>query len=263
MDRNIKNRLYISTIASDCREEAVKYGLGLEIADFCYALNLDVNKEHYLKEVRFKMQGLERFCFHAPFAELAACAIDPKARELTAYRYMQSIETAGELGIKRLVIHGGYIPFVYFPQSYVPQSVLFWKEFLRKVPDDVSIMLENVMEPDPCMLIDIVKQVSDKRLGLCLDVGHANCIVSKLPPIDWIEPMLPYLKHVHLHNNSGETDLHNALNDGNIPMEKVLDKLISLSDDITFVIENQLCAPSVSWLAEKGYLGLNSINNKQ
>ena len=34
-------RLYISTIAQDCRSQALAYGLGLEMAEFCTASNLD------------------------------------------------------------------------------------------------------------------------------------------------------------------------------------------------------------------------------
>ncbi len=53
--------------------------------------------------------------------------------------------------------------------------------------------------------------VDDPRFGLCLDVGHANTRVSETPPLDWIAPMAPWLRHVHLHNNDGDWDLHDAL----------------------------------------------------
>ena len=64
------------------------------------------------------------------------------------------------------------------------QSVVFWREFLREIPAGITIALENVMEPGPEMLVEIVRQVEDPRLGLCLDVGHANSRVSETPP--WI-----------------------------------------------------------------------------
>ena len=91
------------------------------------------------------------------------------------------------------------------------QSVWFWREFLRDVPADMTLALENVMEPSPETLVSIAAQIDDPRLGLCLDVGHANTCVSETPPMDWIAPMAPWLRHVHLHNNQGDTDLHAPL----------------------------------------------------
>lgn len=69
------------------------------------------------------------------------------------------------------MIHGGFVPQVYFPEWYVEQSVLFWRELLAELPPDMTIALENVMEPEPLLLADIARQVDDPRLGLCLDVG--------------------------------------------------------------------------------------------
>ena len=63
------------------------------------------------------------------------------------------------------------MPQVYFPEWYVEQSVIFWRDFLRQLPPDMTIALENVMEPEPRLLAEIARQVDDPRLGLCLDVA--------------------------------------------------------------------------------------------
>ena len=52
-----------------------------------------------------QMAGIDRFWFHAPFAELCPAAIDPKVRQVTMERYRQAVATAQSLGICRLVIH--------------------------------------------------------------------------------------------------------------------------------------------------------------
>ncbi len=36
-----KDQLFLSTIAPDAREEARRHGLGLEIAEYCTAWNMD------------------------------------------------------------------------------------------------------------------------------------------------------------------------------------------------------------------------------
>ena len=43
---NAINNLYISTIADDAEELAAQYGLGLEIAEYCTAWNMDKNFTH-------------------------------------------------------------------------------------------------------------------------------------------------------------------------------------------------------------------------
>ena len=165
------------------------------------------------------MAGVERFWLHAPFAELAPCAIDPLVRQVTEKRYRQAADMAQDLGVRRLVIHGGFVPQVYFPEWYVEQSVLFWRDFLRQLPPDMTVALENVMEPQPRLLADIARQVDDPRLGLCLDIGHANTFVSRAPPLEWVAPMAPWLRHVHLHNNAGHDDAGGQLGKGGVEPE--------------------------------------------
>ncbi len=250
----IRNRLFVSTTADDCRPAALRFRIGLEIAEFCWAQRIDVDREENLKRTKELMDGLPPGWFHAPFAELAPCAIDPRARRLAAERYAEAIGLAKELGFNRIVIHGGFIPEIYYPEYYVEQSILFWKDFLAGAPENIMIALENVMEPSPETLVEIVRGVSDPRLGLCLDVGHANCSVSAVPPLDWIGPMAPYLFHVHLHDNTGGKDLHSPLGEGNIPIGRIINKVAELCPEATFTIENMHCTPSLEWLDEKGYL---------
>ena len=137
-------------------------------------------------------------------------------------RFRQTVQAALALGIRRIVVHSGYIPLVYFPEWFIARSIEFWREFLRDAPDGLCLALENVMEPGPDMLVQIAAAVNDPRFGLCLDVGHANTRVSETPPLDWIAPMAPWLRHVHLHNNDGDWDLHDALGQGMIPMPDIL-----------------------------------------
>ena len=174
-------------------------------------------------------------------------------RQVTEKRYRQAADLAQDLGVRRLVIHGGFVPQVYFPEWYVEQSVLFWQDFLRQLPQDMTIALENVMEPEPRLLAEIARQVDDPRLGLCLDVGHANTFVSRVPPLEWVAPMAPWLRHVHLHNNAGHDDLHDPLGQGTLAIEQVLDTILELCPAATFTLENQDCGPSLVWLREHGY----------
>ena len=244
-----KDKLYLSTIDSKAQEIAREHGLGLEIAEYCTAWNMDEKFRETDTAVRQKLTGIQNRSLHAPFNELFPCAIDPKARALAADRYRQAIGLARNYGATKVVIHGGYNARIYYPVWYVEQSIGFWKAFLEEDPG-VEIVLENVLEDEPGLLLDIVKGVDDTRLRLCLDIGHANAY-TPVSPMDWLKACAPYLSHFHLHNNDGTQDSHSALNCGSIPMDEFVQQAEALCPDATFTLEVLESKSSVRWLLEE------------
>lgn len=49
-------------------------------------------------------------------------------------------------------------------------------------PADFRLYIENVLEDEPFMLTNMMKKISDPRIGLCLDTGHANAMTDKTFP---------------------------------------------------------------------------------
>lgn len=246
-------QLYLSTIAPDAAAVAGRFGLGLEIAEYCTAWNMDRDFALVHPQVLAKAEGVPNRVLHAPFNELFPCAIDPRARELAAERYRQAAALARHYGAQKLVIHGGYHPYIYYPSWYVEQSAAFWREFLQSYGDGPEIVLENVLEEEPGLLPDIVARVADPRLRLCLDVGHVNAY-SPAPVLDWLRIWAPYLRHFHLHNNDGSRDAHCALGQGSIPMDELLRQAGQLCPEATCTLEVMEAEPSVSWLLERHLL---------
>ncbi len=244
-----KHQLYLSTIDPHAASVAQKYGLGLEIAEYCTAQNMDEQFPAIHEKVQKTVKDCEKLVFHGPFNELFPCAIDPKARALAAQRYRQAAALAKNYGAQKLVIHGGYHPYVYYPQWYVEQSIEFWKAFLQEDPG-LQIVLENVLEKEPQWLLDIVKAVDDPRLRLCMDVGHVNAY-SPVPVMEWLKLWSPYLSHFHIHNNDGSWDTHSSLDQGTIPMAQLLDAAQTLCPEATFTLELVESEPSVRWLLER------------
>ena len=247
------SRFYLSTISADAAGTARRYGLGLEIAEYCTAYNMDERFSETDREVREKLAGIARVTLHAPFNELFPCAIDPRARALAADRFREAIALAKRYGAGKVIIHGGYNPKMYYPCWYTEQSVLFWKDFLREDPG-VDIVLENVLEEEPEYLLDIVRAADHPRLGLCLDIGHANAY-SAVPAVEWLERFAPYLRHFHLHNNDGSMDAHAPLDAGTIPMKELLEKALALCPGATFTLElPEDTARGALWLTENGFI---------
>lgn len=246
-----KQRIFLSTIDPEAGNLARSSGLGVEIAEFCTASNMDELFEENNKKVLAEVQGVSRRILHGPFNELFPCAIDPKARALAAQRYRQACVLAKNYGADKVVIHAGFVPNIYYPCWYTEQSVLFWRFFLREVSENLTICLENVMESDPTWMRDIVKEVNDPRLAVCLDVGHAN-VCSQIPVSGWLETLGPWIRHFHIHNNDSTADTHSALDRGNIPMEDILRQAEEL--DASFTLEVTEGAADVNWLRQKGLL---------
>ena len=102
MTRN--GKVYIATIAENCRETAARYGLGLECDTFCTAANLEDRER--VREAAELLAGVSRRVLHAPFNELCPAAIDPAVRAITRSRYEQAWRMAQRFGVSRMVVPG-------------------------------------------------------------------------------------------------------------------------------------------------------------
>lgn len=243
-------RLYLSTIDPAAGDLARRYGLGVEIASFCTAWNMDESLSETEEELKTTLAGIHRRILHGPFNELFPCAIDPKARELARFRYRQALDLARRYGAEKVVFHGAYVPRLYFPEWYEAQSIRFWREFLQEIPEGMTVCLENVLESSPQMLLAVVQAVNDPRIRLCLDVGHANAY-SEIPVMKWLEESAPFLSHLHIHNNDGTGDTHSSLREGSIPVKALLSRAWQLCPEATATLELPNCGPSICWLLEE------------
>lgn len=245
-----KERLFLSTIADDAVQTAREFGLGVELAQFCLAENMDKTPPDVQASLDAALQ-VPRRVFHAPFAELCPAAIDPLVRAVTRRRFLQAAALAKRYGAEKMVVHSGFIPLVYYPEWFAPQSAAFWREFLNDV-DGLTLCVENVMETSPDVLRQIAEQVNDPRLRICFDVGHAFCQSGELAP--WLDALAPYISHVHLHNNHGSFDEHLGLPDGTLDMAAVIRQLEALAPQATYTLEVRSARASVEWLLKEGLL---------
>lgn len=260
----MKDRLYIATVCSEHQRLIVEYGLGVELDQFCTAENMEGSKlalcEREIEELsnlfqsNVSSENTARFILHAPFNELYPAAIDPKARALAMERFDMAADLARRYGAKKMVIHSGYVPLVYYKEWHINRSVEFWKEFMDHQPDDFQMVLENVMDDEPYMIAEVLERVGHPNVKACFDTGHAACI-SKAPISEWLKVLEPYLGHLHIHNNDGSHDWHKPVMDGIVDMEQVIDFVEDRCDrDITITIESLEAMSSVEWLNERGYL---------
>ena len=246
-----KDVLLISTIAQDAAKTARSYGLGLELAEYCTASNLDENFSQTDTMIFQSTANIPLRVLHGPFNELFPCAIDPKARELARIRYRQAISAAQHYGISKVVLHAGFHPYLYYPCWFSEQSIQFWQEFVREIPEGMCICLENVLEKEPKQMLELVEAVHSPKIRLCLDVGHIHAY-SSVSALQWIETCAKQTAHFHIHNNDGSCDAHGALNRGGMDMKELLRTASALCPNATFTLELLEAESSVRWMMENG-----------
>lgn len=256
MDRNIKDRLYIATVCEEHREIIKKYGIGVELDQFCDPRAIDGElAEEARKDIDELLEIADRCVLHAPFSELFPAAIDPKVRVVAMERLQQAAELKALYKAKKMIVHSGYVPLIFFKEWHEDRSVEFWEEFMADRTDDLVITVENVMDDEPYMMAKMMERIKNPNIKLCFDVGHAACI-SKVPVEEWLDVLAPYLGHIHIHNNDGTHDWHKPVFEGNVDMERFLDSVIEkCAADTTITIESLSGISSMEWLKERGYLG--------
>ncbi len=256
---NLKDRLYVATFQNDAVQVAANYGIGLEFNHTCISQDLDAsNRDKLLAEMRadFEFAGHPTAVVHGPFTEIHPAAIDYRARQAGRLRLDEAYEVCEALGVKSMVVHTGWLPFIYFKNWQAEKGAEFWQDFMKDKPADFKIYVENVLEDEPYMMKEMMEQISDERIRICLDIGHAQAITQKDISVEkWIEVLGPYIGHFHLHNNDGTGDNHEDFETGLLDMTKIFETIEKYcTGDVTFTIEARECGSCAKWLKERGYI---------
>ena len=254
---DFRQRLYAATFSENYTEAIRNFGCGMEINHTCISECLD-DKFGLIAGISDDIEstGADRLILHGPFTEIHPAGIDRRAREMGMSRLNEAYDIANHFGIKKMVVHTGWMPFIYFKNWQAEIGAAFWQKFMKDKPEDFMVCVENVLEDEPYMLLDMMKQIEDPRIKLCLDIGHANAMTSAdIPAEKWIEVLGPHIAHFHLHNNDGTGDSHRPFGEGTMDMVNILKTIDSYCPaDTTLTIEARQCLPCLQWLTEKGYI---------
>lgn len=135
---------------------------------------------------------------------------DEENFELHKKVFESSINFTEKLGANILVYHLGIIRNNFKIDSLEKakekeiDTLKKLAEFSRK--KEVQICIENNKDKDsPGELLEVVEKVNKKNIGICCDFGHAFLSFKGDEPkfLEFVEKTLPYLKHIHAHDNFG------------------------------------------------------------
>lgn len=189
---------------------------------------------------RFTGQFHGPLSVHGPFIGMQFDHPDHLIHEAIERRMDMTFEMVRELKAGTLVLHTGYSTEQdqFEPESrWVDRNVEYWKgEIGRWEELGVRVVLENLVERTPDLMIRLIDRVNSRALGLCMDVGHVN-VFSAMPPLEWVEDMGSRLWYVHVHDNDGKADQHLAVGRGTIAFPDFFDALKRVVPDVTVSLE--------------------------
>lgn len=220
---------------------AREHGLGLELQEFADPNVLDSDWRGVLGKYQQALDGFQgTLTMHGCFIDLVSGSPDQKLVAVTRERYQHNIEIGRLLGATAIDFHANYLPLIDLPtylSGWLDRQVAFWSPLAEEsAKHGITLLLENIWEPDPSIIEHILMRVQSPQLKACLDVGHAG-LYSDLPIEVWIKSMSRDLVYTHLHNNKGKHDEHLAFGDGVIDFPALLKQLRDLPAPPMFTLE--------------------------
>jgi len=176
---------------------------------------------------------------HAPFSGFNPGS--PKKRlQKTAHKIcQQSLQLAEALNAETIVFHPG-IPYqapAKTRQTWLATALHFWPEYISQAKQLGTILtVENIYEKTTELFAELFAELAGANFGHCFDVGHWN-IYAEESLTDWFNKLGHYMKHLHLHDNLGESDQHLPLGAGNIDFPTYFKQVAQLDSPPSMTLE--------------------------
>lgn len=152
---------------------------------------------------------------HGAFLDVTLHSTDRLIREASELRVRQSMDIAKEMGTRGVVFHTGRL-YNFRDETYLNNWLNTNESFFRKLLEeypDTEIYMENMFDESSDMMAKLGERMKDAdRFGICLDYAHAK--VYGTDEKTWFRQLAPYVKHMHINDNDGKNDLHQAVGDG-------------------------------------------------
>ena len=177
---------------------------------------------------------------HAPMSDINISSHIDKIREASIEEMISSFKIANELDSKRVTVHPGSIPVMAlkFTDKILRYNMESLK-YLQSQAEEYGVMMcvENMPLLERLLYTNIEALYEDVaneiHSGITLDVGHGHnngfSVDEMLKSKD--------IHHIHLSDNDGSYDMHDALGTHNIDFERLFEILKKNKYDDICVIE--------------------------
>ncbi|MCX6658285.1 MAG: sugar phosphate isomerase/epimerase [Euryarchaeota archaeon] len=179
-------------------------------------------------DVRYGRDSLDmRFQVHAPLSDVNIGSVHEPMRIAAVDEIKQAIMMCRQLEIPLVTIHPGFVQGIAFLNK--ARALEKTKESVKEiaaysVDQSVTVVVENLptnINATCTQADELLEAIEGSGLGICFDMGHANTAGQ----MDEMLRLVDRFKNVHLHNNDGQWDQHNRVDDGSADVSKVVSVL--------------------------------------
>ncbi|HSQ35574.1 MAG TPA: sugar phosphate isomerase/epimerase family protein [Candidatus Binatia bacterium] len=190
------------------------------------------------RQIAARLADFPGHTLHAPFMDVWPGAADDDIRRLSLEQMRRVMDLASTWKSLLVVMHFNFDPIYY--SHHVPQwldrAAAFYRELLRE-NDGPLIALENIAEPTPHIVLQLMKKIAHPRLVHCFDFGHHH-VFARIPLEEWLFYLAPQRHiHFHLHDNFGCSDDHLAMGQGHIDWPAAKAALCGLDCPFSIALE--------------------------
>ena len=141
----------------------------------------------------------------------------------------------GRNGGGTVVLHTNFPAESWYPHRW-GAFLSSLNELLERVPENVRFAVENtpLASGEIDVILDIVHRYPPERVGVCLDLGHANIRENTM---NALRAAADRLIHVHAHDNYGAQDDHLVPGKGSIDWKRVFATLAEIRFSGAFTVE--------------------------
>lgn len=158
---------------------------------------------------------------HGPFYDLVPGGIDKKILKASRERLKEAFDLIPVFEPLSIVCHTGYDRKRYdeVKDEWLETALETWTPIVKGLEGTrTTLMIENVFEKTPHMLLKLLNELNIQKVGFCFDTGHMSAF-SETNMGAWLKALGPFIKELHLHDNDGIKDDHLAIGAGKINFE--------------------------------------------
>ncbi len=242
MEDLIKMKIGVSTLAlyPSPVEEIISYLENLKV-EYCEIIH--EYPYHHLDSDLLNSYSL-KIAVHSPLSDINIASFNQSIQKSSINQVKNSVDWAYHVGAEVLVVHPGKIPFLarIFQDKILENNYTALKECALYAQDrGIHLSVENMPQMEEHLLKDLNDLnylVEDLGVSMTLDVGHAHTMGFS------VEEMLIFnsIGHLHLSDNNGSWDNHQALGQGTIDFDQFFSKLnkINYQGIMTIEVKNKV-----------------------
>jgi sugar phosphate isomerase/epimerase len=198
---------------------------------------LDYTSEAILQMKRLAQEYDMPLQVHAPYHNLRPADLNPRIRDASVQSVKDGIDFASQIGGRIVTTHLGSVSKGHLKHAHerirraLLDSITTLVEYAEE--RNIKIAIENVQSDKESYweeaigktaeeIMEILKEINAKNVGVTFDVGHANTVGNS---DDFAAKLAPYMINVHLHDNDGTRDQHLVIGEGKINFPKILHTL--------------------------------------